>query len=487
MWKKTLCRLWLTRSPLCLRGTPHAVGEDKRKGNSHGSAPRTGGAANVSSPAVEPTPTVAASSASPALASSPPSSTLLTVTHAVDQLRELTRRTQHTLRTQEETMQLLQQELSLLARRLAHLESTADGLHGKLNEVHRAMGEVVLGQRNTDLLVQQMERRQLGECSDKVATSGSGEGETAALSTVFPYSDRCAPSFSSGDGGASHVDVSPTTTTVAPVTSPSNAQLAEQVSTLQARLDQLTTNLFAADRCGTVVGHMAASGIDTEKVAASLLPAENPLSRASLLQQLQRRYALSIFTDAAGVTRLSSQVVRVHNVPLNMGAMEVRELCVQHVCKGNNAHELVSCMVHRSSDSIPAAATADGQTSQPVHEGAGPPNAATPSRYLSRELASKCASQLPASTADAALGALPRGDTVATIRPNTKTLEVVFTSTAAAVRALQVLNGMHLRPTIHDTPLPLVVEPVISADVLAALKAWEDEATTSTPLIRCSK
>ncbi|KAI5687254.1 hypothetical protein MNV84_02406 [Leishmania braziliensis] len=374
----------------------------------------------------------------------------------------------------------MQQELLLLTRRVAQLGSTADGLHGQLNEVHRAMGEVMLGQRNTDLLVQQMERRQLAGSADTQAATGSGRGTGAAHSAAVPLSNTCVSPSASYDDGTSLGAVSHATTTVTPATPPSNAQLAEQVATLQARLDQLITNIFAADRLGAVVDRMAASGIDTEKATASILPAEKPLSRANLLQQLQRRYALGTFIDAAGVTRLSSQVVRVHNVPLNMGAMEVRELCIQHVCKGNNANELVSCMVHRCSDSIPAAAAA-GHTHGTVQEGANSPTATASLQYLSRKMHSKFSSAPPASAEAAMLGDLPRGDTVATIHPNTKTLEVVFTSAAAAVRALQVLNGMHLRPTLHETPLPLVVEPVVSADVLAVLKAWEDEVAAATP------
>ncbi|TPP51715.1 hypothetical protein CGC21_4070 [Leishmania donovani] len=446
MWNKTACRRWLARSPLRLRGTASAGGEDKRTSNACGSASPGRGAVSASHLATEGTRTSVAPSAPPAVASAAPSSTLSTLTHAVDQLREFTRRTQHTLRTQEETIRLMQQELLLLTRRVAQLESTADSLHGKLNEVHRSIGEVVLGQRNTDLLVQQMERRHL-------AGPAGTEAATAAAHAA---------------------------TTVAPAALPSSAQLAEQVSILQARLDQLTTNIFAADRLGAVVDRMAASGIDKEKVAASVLPSESPSSRASLLQRLQRRYALGTFTDAAGVTRLSSQVVRVHNVPLNMGAMEVRELCVQHVCTGKNADELVSCMVHRSTDSIPAVAAVAGHARHPVQEGVDSPTDAAAPRYLSRKATSKTSSSSLASADAAALGDLPRGDTVAAIRPNTKTLEVVFTSAAAAVRALQVLNGMYLRPTLHETPLPLVVEPVVSADVLAALKAWEDEAAAAS-------
>ncbi|CBZ25440.1 conserved hypothetical protein [Leishmania mexicana MHOM/GT/2001/U1103] len=374
----------------------------------------------------------------------------------------------------------MQQELLLLTRRVAQLESTADGLHGKLNEVHRSIGEVVLGQRNTDMLVQQMERRHLAGPAGTHAATGSGTGEGVAQSTTAPLSDACASPSASHDGGASLAAATHAATTVAPGAFPSSAQLAEQVATLQARLDQLTTNIFAADRLGAIVDRMAASGIDTEKVVASVLPAETPSSRSSLLQQLQRRYALGTFTDAAGVTRLSSQVVRVHNVPLNMGAMEVRELCVQHVCKGKNADELVSCMVHRRANSIPAVAAVAGHACHPVPEVVDSPTDAAPPRYLSRKAASKPSSPSLASADAAALGDLPRGDTVAAIRPNTKTLEVVFTSAAAAVRALQVLNGMYLRPTLHETPLPLVVEPVVSADVLAALKAWEDEAATAS-------
>ncbi|GET87639.1 hypothetical protein, conserved [Leishmania tarentolae] len=481
MWSQTLCRRWITRSPLCLRGTIRAGGEDQQALKASGNASPAHGAARASHLATEATRTGTVPSAPPEVVAPVPSSTLSAITQAVDQLREFTRRTQHTLRTQEETIRLMQQELLLLTRRVAQLESTADNLHGKLNEVHCAIGEVVLLQRNTDLLVQQMERRHLAGSACTQAETGSGKGESVAQSAAVPLSDTCGSLSASHNSGATLAAARNAATTMAPSALPTNAQLAEQVATLHARLDQITTNIFAADRLGVAIDRMAAHGVEKEKIAASILPADNPLSRASLLQRLQKRHALGTFTDAAGVTRLSSQVVRVHNVPLNMGAMEVRELCVQHVCKGNNADELVSCMVHRSTDSIPAAAVESSHARNPVEEGTDSPTDAALPQYLSRASASKPSSSSLASADAAALGTLPRGDNVAAIRPNTKTLEVVFTSAAAALRALQVLNGMHLRSTLHETPLPLVVEPVVSADVLAALKAWEDEAAAATP------
>ncbi|KAG5481542.1 hypothetical protein LSCM1_05561 [Leishmania martiniquensis] len=482
MWRITVRRLSLARTPLCLRGTSRPTGEHERILNACDSASVAREAASASLPASEGTRTSAAPSASPATDSPGPSSALSALTRAVDQLRELTRRTQHTLCAQEETVRLIQQELLLLTRRVAQIESTADSLQGKLNEVHRTIGEVVLGQRNTDLLVQQMERRQLADSSGGQVATGSGKEEEDAPSLPEPRFDARAPPSASCNGGVSPMPAPQTVTTVAPATSPSSAQLAQQVATLEARLDQLAINIFAADRLSAVVDRMAASGVDMESVEGSVLSPGNPLSRASLLQHLQRRCALSTFIDAAGVTRLSSHVVRVHNVPLNMGAMEVRELCVQHVCKGKDANELVSCMVRRSSGNMPAAAAATaaaGHERRPLRQGAPSP-AAAPTRYLSKEATSKL-SWAPLASADVTeMGNLPRGDAVAVIHPNTKTVEVVFTSTSTAVRALKVLNGMQLRPTARERPLPLVVEPVVSADILAALKAWEDEAAAAT-------
>ncbi|KAG5508544.1 hypothetical protein GH5_06794 [Leishmania sp. Ghana 2012 LV757] len=484
MWRITVCRLWLASTSLCLRGTSRTGEEDKRDPNACDSASPARGAARASRPASEGTRTWAAASASPAVDAPESSSALSALTHAVDQLRELTRRTQHTLCAQEEATRLMQQELLLLTRRVAQMESTADRLQGKLTEVHRAIGEAVLSQRNTDLLVQQMERRQLADSAGRQVDAGSRRKGEDAPSLAVSLSDACVSPSTSVNGSASPTPAPHAATKIAPATPSPSAALAEQVATLEARLDQLTANIFAADRLGAVVDRMAVSGVDTENVAASVLSAGNQLSRASLLQHLQRRCALSTFIDAAGVTRLSSHVVRVHNVPLNMGAMEVRELCVQHVCKGKNANELVSCMVHRSSGSIPAAATvaaaAAGHARRPVQEGAHSPKVASTPQYLSAETTSKFSTASTASADVAAMGDLPRGDTVAAIRPNTKTLEVVFTSASTAVRALKVLNGMQLRPTLHETPLPLVVEPVVSADVLAALKAWEDEAGATT-------
>ncbi|KAG5482191.1 hypothetical protein CUR178_06050 [Leishmania enriettii] len=481
MWRITVRRLWLASTPLCLRGTSRTGEEDKRAPNACDSASAARGAARASRPTSEGTRTWAATSAPPAADAPESSSALSALTHAVDQLRELTRRTQHTLCAQEEANRLMQQELLLLTRRVAQMESTADRLQGKLTEVHRAIGEAVLSQRNTDLLVQQMERRQLAESAGRQVGAGSRRKGGDAPSPAAPLSDACVSPSASVNGSASPTPAPHADTKVALATSSPSAALAEQVATLEARLDQLTANIFAADRLGAVVDRMAVSGVDTENIAASVLSAGNQLSRASLLQHLQRRCALSTFIDAAGVTRLSSHVVRVHNVPLNMGAMEVRELCVQHVCKGKNASELVSCMVHRSSGSIPVAATtAADYARRPVQEGAHSPTVASPPQYLSAETTSKFSTASTASADVAAMGDLPRGDTVAAIRPNTKTLEVVFTSASTAVRALKVLNGMQLRPTLHETPLPLVVEPVVSADVLAALKAWEDEAAAAT-------
>ncbi|KAK7197406.1 RNA-binding protein [Novymonas esmeraldas] len=427
MWSRTARQLWLQRSPLVLRK-----------------------AADGAAVGTQRTPAAAA-------ASSTPSPTLETLSHAVDQLREHTRRSQHTLQAQEDVVRHLQQELLLTTRRLAQLEATADGLRETLTEVHRAMGEVMLGQRNTDLLVQQMERRQLSD--------GSG----VALGTAMD---------AGGERQAAAADGAATAT-------PGNAAVAEQMAVLHARLDQLTTHIFAADRLGAVVDGMAASGIETSGVAASVLAGGATSNRLQLLQQLQRRHALGTFTDAAGVTRLASQVIRVHNVPLNMGAMEVRQLCVRHVCTNGDATELVSCMIHRSSAGVPTAAAAAGEAAGHTQ------GTAAPSRYRSREAEAKLATRSssasgalpvpppPTFTGPAPPPVLPRGSAVAPIHPNTKTFEVVFASAAVAVRALHALNGLRLRPTVQDTPLSLAAEPVVSADVLAALKEWEDGSVTA--------
>lgn len=465
MWRRSGCRLELARTALRLSVPP-------RTGEATARPPKTA-ATSATAPATSPskqTQPAAARTHAPGTAHEAAPSDYAALTHAVEQLRDMSRRTQQTVRVQDESLRQLQQELHVLVRRVNQAEAATDQLRAKLSEVHRAVGEVMLNQRNTDLLVQQVERRQV---SHSPAPASTGEGPS------------CGGHKSDAAVASSPASVAPTAAAVASAEAPTNAHLASQVQALQARLDQLTTDLFAADRVRVVAERMTSAGVPVDVLAAAASATSTTISaaspptapvpsRAALLQQLQRRHALGVFVDPAGVTRLASQVVHVHNVPLNFGAGDVRQLCIQHVCADHDAAELISCMVHRrtAADRAPSAATVGGAPQQAPR--------AQPEQLHPAPSSSPPHVEQTAAAAAARVGSLPRGDAVAAMRHDTKTFEVVFASTAAAVRALRALNGLQLRPSFQERPLPLIAEPVVSADVVAALKAWEDEAARAS-------
>lgn len=396
----------------------------------------------------------------------------------VEQLKEAARRTQHTLRSHEESTLLLQQKFVLMERTLGQLESTAEGLRGKLTEVHRVVGEMVMQQRNTDLLIQQMERQ---------------HQQLLTQQPAYPAPPPPSPPAAQGEKAkeaevaAKVEDVHVVDTAVFASPELPAATLAGKVAELEARIHQLTLELFGADRLSCAIANArgdarSSSHATAGALAAALTSSDATETRRALMWELQQRHAVSIFTDTAGVTRVASQCVRLHNIPLNLGAAAVREVCVQHVCGGKSAG-LVSCMVWRSPDGVfgnaPTVTTTTTSSTGEKQRGTGA------SVYHSKQqqqqqqqdtrLSEKKGVEEGAARAAAAVGSLPQGGAVAAIQPNTKTFEVVFATSTLAVQALTVLNGLQLRPTMHAEPTPLVAEPVVSAEVVAAMRALYNE------------
>jgi hypothetical protein len=498
MWRRTAFFFIAARSPLILRDT----GPPSPHRSPRGSSSARHGTSNSSSNAVvDRTPQATETAASP---SSSSSATLSTQVSTVEQLKEMARRTQHTLRSQDDALQLLQQKLTLMERRVGLLENTAEDLRGKLSEVHRVVGEVVMRQRNTDLLIQQLERQQLSMANSSDEGDAAKKGRKEDSNTDGNAEEHAASPVTTSSSAPSRTQAgAPCTTPVSSSTSSADATLSHQVSLLEARLDQLTVELFSADRIDAVSNRSntrassptsSCSSSAATALATILTSANTPAKRAALIRALQRQHAIAVFTDATGVTRVTSQCVRVHNVPLNMGAAEVREMCVQHVCKGD-CNGLVSCMVRRAfgEDDLSGHRTTStaASPSQKAQSAGGQP--VFTSELQQRNAQHKAGGGAVAhgtpsdSAADAngggsgngddvtpaSVSALPCGDVVAAIQPNTKSFEVVFASSALAVRALTVLNRVQLRPTPHAVAIPLAVEPVVSADVLTSLHAME--------------
>ncbi|KPI86600.1 hypothetical protein ABL78_4329 [Leptomonas seymouri] len=420
-------------------------------------------------------------SPSSAPSSSPPPTPFSSLVKTVEQLKEVTRRTQHTLRSQEDALQLLQQKFGLMERQMGQLESAAEGLHRKLNEVHRVVGEIIMGQRNTDLLIQQMEREQLTRRNSTMgAATQARQGDSSTHSEGV---DTTASTTSATSTSGS----SPASSTNTQSSIPSDPSLSHQVAMLEARVNQLTLELFGADRLNASSGlnDPQASQLAVENMATVLSSPDASAKRVALMRALHCKHLVSAFTDAAGVTRVTSQCVRVHNIPLNMGAAEVRELCVHHVCEGDSSG-FVSCTVRRTPDAMRCSAsssalkaasapsTEGSAGASPVYASQQKPKAAPLLNAKGGPL-SRTSGAFPVAKVAAATNpdALPRGDAVAAIQPNTKSFEVVFASSALAVRALKVLNGLQLRPTMHTASILLAVEPVASADVLSALREVE--------------
>lgn len=499
MWRRTTIACIMARTPVYLRDARHSGvrnkpcssssssnsnntdSGDSSKINEHESA---AAAASLTASSLPSSSSMKTTEGTAPRASVP--SPLASLMSTVEQLKEATRRTQHTLHQQEDALQLLQQKLALMERQVGQLESTAEGLRGKLNEVHSVVGEIVMGQRNTDLLLQQIERQQMQANATTSGPAGKKKEGEGVRKVKGKHDDAAVPvsgvsgSMTSQPGGEASAEPSTPATSCA-----ADSSLKQKVAMLEARVDQLTLELFSADWLVSA-GKLAtspASPSAAEKLAIVLASPNKSAQRIALIQALQRRHAVRLFTDAAGVTRVTSQCVVVHNIPLNMGATELREICVHHVCDDDSSG-LVSCMVWRTPGTEAQASTAKAaESSTSSSAGASPVFPSKQQQQQQQQHTSRQqttvedVSQTKVSNAGA--GALPRSDAVAAIRPHTKSFEVVFATTALAVRALTVLNGLLLKPTYYAAPLPLAVEPVVSAEVLAALRELQtaDEAT----------
>lgn len=375
---------------------------------------------------------------------SSPSDSVENCLNSIQYLQERHRGLQNTIQIHEETIAMLRSRCAAFDQRIGHCEETVAQLQAKLSETQRMVGSVVLDQRNTTVLVQQMERRL-----------------TAPPPQPPPTIEEQASRVESPVG----------------VSREAIAALTGQVAELQTRLNEITTNIFCSDRIMTFCKDSGIPLAAAEEAVkqVSCPPAlgshgggkrggtESPREAKRGLHQLIHDRHVVPFTDASGATRWCTQQVVIHNVPLNMSAGEIHEICTQHVCEGRR-QDIISCVVRRSPSSAPMrASTAPKETS----------DVATP-RYRSTIARSSSEPSRSPSTSTATSGSgCSHADAQPSIEPHTKSCEVVFTSATLALQAFRVLGRVFLRTSTssHGTPVQLIVEPIVSAEVLAALSA----------------
>lgn len=438
-----------------------------------------------------------------------------------DKVYERALATDRALSSQQETLASVQRQQVALVQRVAEIEDMALALQAQVSEARRAVGEVALQQHNVELLMQQMEQRVLQATSATTcaAASASARGEgpargvearesevaerqgvdgAAAAEPGVPFTDALRSEVLamireviSKEGAALRprrpVDLpakaehaATTATATATATTPADTSAAAgagggaggggdgEERSIASRLAELDRRLTTLD---AYVDQLALHKIDLANAAAaggSLASRKDGDPR--WLQRTADRVAKEIrlaeavpFKDITGATRLASQVVVLRNVPANMSPAEVREMCA-HAC---GAHDVISCVVHRERARADAEDDDDGGEEGEEEEG--------------EEVEEEEEEGDDSDDSDGSDGSDGSGG--GDDAPSERVFRVTFASTASAVRAIAELNGLELRSaadpaaeppdedddTTMDVPATLVVEPLVSADIQAAV------------------
>ncbi|ORC87771.1 uncharacterized protein TM35_000201800 [Trypanosoma theileri] len=391
---------------------------------------------------------------------------------------------------------LMHRQQAVMERRIVALEEEAARTQQKIAETTRLASDVVLQHRNVEVLVQQMEKLVL-----KYAASLSGNAKMSSSTTKECEEEekekeqqreekKSLPtmSTSSTTPDVSSVPAMMMTSNVVAPTAMSGiaaqiSALNTRVEALQARVEQLTMNKLILDR---VLPHTqqqqqeqqkekekvelavdqvkaaAVSGCSEEKTSSSLSP--------KALATLLRNTGAFPFKDNTGTTRISSQKVLIRGVPVNFGAADVRDLA-------SRVGNVITCVVRR----IPIISTNNttNTTTSTIAAGSKPP------RYRSQQqedngndckddsdnTENRNSSSTSTSISSTSISSTSTAAVKEEEEEEERAFEVTFQAVEQAVRAVLELD----KHKLHGN-YTISVEPVVAADILAALQQLERDS-----------
>ncbi|RNE97302.1 hypothetical protein TraAM80_09393 [Trypanosoma rangeli] len=399
-----------------------------------------------------------------------------------DHLAKLSEKLTHAdgvIQQQATAFSMLRRQQAVLERRVVAMEEEAARMQQKIAETTRLASDVVLQHRNVEALVQQMEKVVLKHVAspkdgkpaggDASPSTGGSRGEEQtlpqAMQTTSTYSavntelhtTATLPSLSSTASSS----VSAAGYAVAGVEAQVSA-VSARLEALQARIDQLTLGKLALDKVQlhaqkltnnhqeqeALVGKAVSCVTEAAGVGGGSGSGMGATERSTeALAALLKSTGAFPFKDATGATRISSQKVLVRGVPVNVGASDIRDL-FSHV------GVVVSCVVRR----MPAA---------PEATKASPHFSRYRSQRQEEEGDGKAVRE--AATADGPVtSATATHATAAEVQE--RTFEVTYHTVEQAVRAVLQLDAYKL----HGKHV-ISVEPMVAADIIAAIQQLEQE------------
>ncbi|KEG15073.1 hypothetical protein DQ04_00201260 [Trypanosoma grayi] len=356
-----------------------------------------------------------------------------------DQLAKISERVAHAdsvLQQYATGLSLAQRQQAVLERRIVALEEEAVRTQQKVTETTRIASDVVLQHRNVEALVRQMEKLILQRVASSPPVSATGKA------TV----DKISCTMSEGCVEAEQQQQQPIEAPATGATAAAAVQisaLSSRLEALQARVERLTMEKIVLDKVGPHAVRHQQKDVEMAVARAAATIAEpgsserkTPVLSPQDLATVLRNTGAFPFKDNMGATRISSQKVLVRGMPVNFGATEVRDLF-------SRVGTVVSCVVRRA----PAAAVAAAPVS---------------SRYRSQRQEEDVENEPehPAPSPPPAFA-----------DEQERAFEVTFHLVEQAVRAVLELDRYQLKGN-HT----LSVEPVVAADIIAALRQMEQES-----------
>lgn len=344
-------------------------------------------------------------SSSPAIGEHP---STLPVDRRLEKLQETLGTLSRTLQAQGQALALLQRQYVVLETRLAAVEGGQQGLQTQVVESRRMAGDVALRQSSMESIVRQLEERWSAPHRDappppsrELRAAGGSPGsplpkewrsEVRALVadalaqpfTALPITVSTASSPASGNEkhSAPTADAPPrraapaTTATpgeardsaTAPSTEAVMAQLEvakQRADAVQARLDHYILQQIIADGVIQEAAHGNGRQPPGDTVAGEEGGGQRLSSIDESIARLLKFSAVLPYRDSNGGVQLLSQVIRIGNVPPNVGAAEVRALCA--ACLGPEAiRSVVVAATTRTPSAYHTGSTKDS-TSQKLH------------------------------------------------------------------------------------------------------------------------
>ncbi|RNF21347.1 uncharacterized protein Tco025E_03427 [Trypanosoma conorhini] len=375
-----------------------------------------------------------------------------------DHVAKLSERLTHAdgvIQQQATAFSMLQRQQAVLERRVVAVEEEAARVQQKIAETTRLASDVVLQHRNVEALVRQVEKLVLKHAAaPKGGRSAGGEAPPSTSGSrgdqrALPQATQVAPNSPAAAAASAVAGVEAQV-----------AALSTRLEALQARIDQLTLEKLALDKVQSHAQKLTKNQQRQESLVEAAVArvtaaagggggggdAGSPGHPSKSLAALLKRTGAFPFKDATGATRISSQKVLVRGVPVNFGASDIRDLL-------SRAGAVVSCVVRRT----PAAPA-------PTEAAAHAP------RYRSQQQQRQEEEEAAAAAGEAET-ADPPATSAAAAKAQERVFEVTYQTVEQAVRAVLQLDAYRL----HGKHV-ISVEPVVAADIIAAIQQLEQES-----------